>query len=48
MAEFIHLSRCCLARHGCVYVQNSWKDSFRYQARTNGEFQRTSVESRSF
>src|SRR5215831_20757301 len=48
MAAFIHLSRCCLARHGCLYVQKSWNDSFKYQARTRGEFQRTSVESRSF
>src|SRR5215471_3745828 len=48
MAELIHLSRCCLARHGCLYPQNSWKDSFKYQARTRGEFHRTSVESRSF
>ena len=42
------MSRCCLARHGCLYAQKSWKDSFKYQERTSGEFQRTSVESRSF
>src|SRR3989441_1519779 len=48
MAEFIHLRRCCSARHGCLWTQNSWKDSFRYQARTSGAFQRTNVESRSF
>ena len=47
MAEFIHLSRCRFARHGCLQVQNSWKDSFKHQARTSGVFQRTSVESRS-
>jgi hypothetical protein len=48
MAESIHLSRCGFARHGCLYVQNSWNDSFKYQALTSGEFHRTSVESRSF
>src|SRR5262252_1818677 len=47
-AEFIHLRRCCAARQGCLYSQNSWKASFRYQARTSGVFQRTNVDSRSF
>src|SRR5215472_3391124 len=47
-SEFIHLRRCCSARQGCLYSQNSWKASFRYQARTSGVFQRTNVDSRSF
>src|SRR6266567_6618300 len=48
MAEFIHLRRCCSARRGCLYSQNSWKASFKYHARTSGEFHWTNVESRSF
>src|SRR5262245_10285278 len=48
IAELIHLVRCCSARHGCLKVQNNWKASFKYQARTSGVFHWTNVESRSF
>ena len=48
MAELIHLIEQMLPGTPLRVNQNSWKDSFKYQARTSGVIQPLSVESRSF